>query len=255
MHTSSHGIDFFTQSLLHTSRALLSKTSSIARKASTKHNFNIPRSFTNVPTPPDSFKDGKPTLQYARALPKTFASMTNEQILQFAEMQIPEACRECIVRDIMAVDQIEYDDAMKIFKKIAETNRRGMQIYALPFYTGFGAAFTGGILSVPLVFELNTVNWFNDKFVTAEMPPLEDLERMLEVGSASWSWMEPILGQISFFLLCMQFARSQLQNLGVRPYFNWQRNMRADYLVSQFPQYDAEVSPSLYCSYHFALLI
>eukprot|EP00984_Skeletonema_dohrnii_P018790 scaffold8859_cov116-Skeletonema_dohrnii-CCMP3373.AAC.8 len=72
------------------------------------------------------------------------------------------------------------------------------------------------------------------------MPPLEDLETMLEVGSASWGWMEPILGQISFFLLCMQFARSQLQNLGVRPYFNWQRNMRAEYLVSQFPQYDAE---------------
>jgi hypothetical protein len=220
---------------------LLAKTSSIARKAAAKqNNFNIVRSFTNVPTPEGSFKDGKPTLQYAKTLPKTFASMTNEQVLQFAEMEIPEACRECIVRDIMVVDQIEYDDAMKIFKKIAETNREGMQIYALPFYTGFGAAFTGGFLSIPLVFNLNTVNWFNDHFVTAEMPPPEDLMTILEVGSASWGWMEPILGQISFFLLCMQFARSQLQNLGIRPYYNWQRNKRAEYLVSQFPQYDAE---------------
>ena len=166
--------------------------------------------------------------------------MTNEQVLQFAEMEIPEACRECIIRDIMVVDQIEYDDAMKIFKKIAETNRRGMQLYALPFYTGFGAAFTAGIFSVPLVFHLDMVNWFNDKFVTAEMPPPEDVVTALEVGSASWGWMEPILGQVSFFLLCMQFARSQLQNLGVRPYFNWQRNMRAEYLVTQFPEYDAE---------------
>lgn len=229
-------------SLLHaSSRALLSKASSIAKKATAKHHFNVTRSLTSVPSPPDgSFKDGKPTLQYAKALPKTFASMTNEQVLQFAEMEIPEACRECIIRDIMVVDQIEYDDAMKIFKKIAETNRRGMQLYALPFYTGFGAAFTAGIFSVPLVFHLDMVNWFNDKFVTAEMPPPEDVVTALEVGSASWGWMEPILGQVSFFLLCMQFARSQLQNLGVRPYFNWQRNMRAEYLVTQFPEYDAE---------------
>jgi hypothetical protein len=206
-----------------------------------QHNLYLARSFTNVPSPPDgSFKGGKPTLLYAKALPKTFASMTNEQVMQFAEMKIPEACRECIVRDIMVVDQIEYDDAMIVFKKIAKTNRKGMQIWAVPFYTGFGAAFTGAIFSIPLVFEHNTVTWFNDKFVTAEMPPPEDFVTYLEVGSTSWGWMEPVLGQISFFILCMQFSRSQLHNLGIRPYYNWQKNNRADYLVSQFPQYDAE---------------
>ena len=30
--------------------------------------------------------------------------------------------------------------------------------------------------------------------------------------------MEPPLGQISFFLLCMQFSRSQLENLGAKPF-------------------------------------
>ena len=233
-----------SQSLCNVSRVLLTKTSSIARKAA-NNNIHVTRLFTNIPD--GSFKDGKPTLQYAKKLPKTFASMTNEQVLQFAETEIPEACRECIVRDIMAVDHIEYDDAMKIFKKIAETNRRFMNISALPFYAGFGAAFTGGILSIPLVFEINCVTKFNDKFVTAEMPPLDELETYLEVGSASWGWMEPVLGQISFFLLCMQFSRAQLKNLGIRPYYNWQRNKRADYLVSQFPQYKAEVSLVLDC--------
>lgn len=212
------------------------------RKTACNHNFIAARSISSSPaSPPDgSFKDGKPTLQYAKALPKTFASMTNDQILQFSEMGIPEACRECIIRDVMAVDSIEYDEAMKVFKKIAKTNRKGMTRAALPFYTGFGMAFTGGIASIPLVFELNSVNWFNDNFVTAEMPPPEDLITYLEVGSASWGWMEPILGQISFFLLCMQFARSQLQNLGIRPYYNWQAERRANYLVSQFPQYDPD---------------
>ena len=90
------------------------------------------------------------------------------------------------------------------------------------------------------MFDLNTVQWFNERFVTSELPPPEDLETWLEVGSASWGWMEPVLGHISFFLLSMQFARSQLQNLGIRPYFNWQRERRAARLVFKYPRYDRE---------------
>ena len=51
--------------------------------------------------------------------------------------------------------------------------------------------------------------------------------------------MEPVLGTLSFCLLCLQFARAQLQNLGIRPYFRWQRERRAAYLVRMYPQYDA----------------
>ena len=32
----------------------------------------------------------------------------------------------------------------------------------------------------------------------------------LEVGSWSWNWMEPPLGQLSFFLLCLQYSRAQV---------------------------------------------
>lgn len=186
------------------------------------------------------FRDGKPTLEYAKKLSKTFASMTNEQVLHFAELRIPEACRECIVRDVMSVDQVEYDEAMKVFKEIAKTNREGMLQSSFPFYFGLGISGFAGYASIPLVFELNTVEWFNHNFVTAEMPGPVDLETPLEVGSASWSWMEPLLGQISFFLLCMQFARAQMQNLGIRPYFHWQQERRARYLVKTYPQYDPE---------------
>lgn len=61
------------------------------------------------------FHDGKPTLEYAKRLPKTFGSMTNDQVLHYAELGIPEACRECIVRDVMVVDQIEYDEVCDSF--------------------------------------------------------------------------------------------------------------------------------------------
>ena len=119
----------------------------------------------------------------------------------------------------MAVDGLEYDEAMKVFDEISMTNRRGMQAAAAPFYFGGTVAVIAGYGSIPAVFDLKSVMWINDTFVTVEMPPMEDLETVLEVGSASWGWMEPVLGQVSFFLLCMQFARSQMQNLGIRPYY------------------------------------
>lgn len=132
----------------------------------------------------EQFRNGKPTLEYAKKLPKTFASMTNEQVLSFSELGIPEACRECIIRDVMVVDQVEYDEAMKVFNEIAKTNREGMSAAALPFQIGLSAALVGGWVSIPLVFNLQAVEWFNEKFVTAEMPPPADLETWLEVGSA-----------------------------------------------------------------------
>jgi hypothetical protein len=51
--------------------------------------------------------------------------------------------------------------------------------------------------------------------------------------------MEPPLGQISFFLLCLQFARAQIANMGVRPYTARMKAMRARKIVAIYPQYDA----------------
>lgn len=228
----------------------VSSISTVAKLSSFKQNQQLSigsiihqqtmRSMAGLSPSDNQFINGKPTLEYAKKLPKTFASMTNEQVMQFAELGIPEACRECVIRDVMVVDQIEYDEAMKVFNEIAKTNREGMDLAATPFYVGLSAAVIGGYGSIPLVFNLSAVHWFNENFVTAELPPRDDLETWLEVGSASWGWMEPVLGQVSFFLLCMQFARSQLQNLGIRPYFHWQSERRARYLVQKYPQYDAQ---------------
>jgi hypothetical protein len=61
----------------------------------------------------------------------------------------------------------------------------------------------------------------------------------LNYRHSAWGWMEPLLGTLSFGLLCLQFARAQLHNLGIRPYFSWQQERRAAYLVRKYPQYDA----------------
>ena len=36
-----------------------------------------------------------------------------------------------------------------------------------------------------------------------------------------------LLGQISFFLLCLQYARAQMENLGYHPYTAWYKKKRA----------------------------
>lgn len=70
------------------------------------------------------------------------------------------------------------------------------------------------------------------------------METPLEVGSFAWNWMEPPLGTISFILLCLQYARSQLENLGAKPYTSWIKHRRARRLVKEFPTYDAGVVAS-----------
>jgi hypothetical protein len=77
-----------------------------------------------------------------------------------------------------------------------------------------------------------------------DIPEEKDLETALEVGGFAWNWMEPPLGTISFFLLCMQYARAQLENLGAKPYTQWFRQKRANRLSVEFPQYDRHIVAS-----------
>lgn len=61
----------------------------------------------------------------------------------------------------------------------------------LPYKIGILSAVLAGVVSLPMCFELNTVMYFNEHFVTADIPEAKDLETPLEVGSWAWNWMEP----------------------------------------------------------------
>uniref|UniRef100_A0A7S2YT15 Uncharacterized protein n=1 Tax=Entomoneis paludosa TaxID=265537 RepID=A0A7S2YT15_9STRA len=62
--------------------------------------------------------------------------------------------------------------------------------------------------------------------------------------------MEPPLGQISFFLLCLQFSRAQMDNLGVKPYTTRVKHMRAQHLADLYPQYDRNLLMNFSMSKH-----
>lgn len=68
-----------------------------------------------------------------------------------------------------------------------------------------------------------------------------EADTMLEVGSWAWSWMEPPLGTISFFILCLQFAREKRLEIGFQ---NWPQrvaDIEGAKLAAAYPQYDKHI--------------
>ena len=184
------------------------------------------------------------TIEDAKKMPRHYNEMPNDVLLTMAIAGDQEAREERVIREIMAVDSVEWPVARKSFHKIIQANRQGLFLATLPYKVGIFVSFTAGILSFPMIFHLDTVLAFNEYFVTTDVPEDKDLETPLEVGGWAWNWMEPPLGQISFFLLCMQYARAQLENLGAKPYTASFKARRAARLCREFPTYDRSVLTS-----------
>jgi hypothetical protein len=174
----------------------------------------------------------------ARAAPREYSEMTNDLLCVMSSAGDAAALRERVIRDVMSVEEKEWDDAEKIVVKI-EASAEASLIARAPYYTGMFGAVVGGIASFPLVFHKPSVLWFNHHYVTMDVPGKEDLETWLEVGAFSWNFSEPVLGQLSFALLTAQFCRAQMQNVGFRPFGDRMRAARADRLCKAYPQYSA----------------
>lgn len=130
--------------------------------------------------------------------------MPNDVLISAAIEGDQEAVEERLIREIMTVEGKTWDESQPIFLQMVEENRKGLFMITLPYKIGVVTAVTAGIVSLPMCFDINTVMWFNEVYVTSDVPEAKDLETPLEVGSWAWNWMEPPLGQVSFFLLCMQ---------------------------------------------------
>jgi hypothetical protein len=149
----------------------------------------------------------KPTIDDAKLMPVGMAQMSNETLVTIATLGDHDAGCEVLRRHIMAKDEVDYDEACKIFDKIAKENRGFTNLAVYPYFIGIGAGMIGAFGALPMVFDLNTALWFNQDYVTTDIPEPRDLETIMEVGSWTWNWMEPPLGTFSFALLCLQFAR------------------------------------------------
>jgi len=185
------------------------------------------------------FDECKPTIAYAKSMPSNYSAMRHEQILQLCVEGDFGARREALTRNIMGVDGIEYDLAVKKLDEIWDFNHINMKLHHFPYGVGLAASIVGGAISFPLIFNKEVVMKFNDRFVTKYVPCPDDLGTMLDVAIWSWNWMGPIFGQVSFVLLVLQFARSQMVNMGIKPFGNKMKSIRANALIEKFPQYNS----------------
>ena len=185
------------------------------------------------------------TRQQHRILPQqdptTCRSLDTLSLLTLSAMKNHDARVELLKRNIQSVDQVSYQVASETFRTMAAYQQRFTVWQTIPHKLGISIALTAGFGSIPLCFHLPTVHWFNHHHVTTDIPEPADLETWLEVGAWAWNWMEPPLGQISFLLLCLQFSRSQLDNLGIRPYTRWRKHRLAQQLAATFPRYNSKL--------------
>ncbi len=59
------------------------------------------------------------------------------------------------------------EGAQPQLRAITASNRRGLFMATLPYKIGITAAMASAVISIPMIFELNTVLWFNEVYVTS----------------------------------------------------------------------------------------
>ena len=183
----------------------------------------------------------RPTIEEAQSMPREYCEMPNEILMQLGALGEHEANTERLRREIMAVDNVEWETAGGKLLEMEKANKAGMSIATFPYKLGVFAALLTGVGSIPMVFQLDLAMWFNEAYVTTDVPPPADLETWLEVGAWTWNWMEPVLGTASFTLLGFQFARAQMLNMRLKPYSDFMLHRRAENLYSSYPMYDEKI--------------
>jgi len=170
---------------------------------------------------------------------RDFKDLTGEALFRMSVQQggCLGSARERLVREVMIVDSISHENALEVVRGMARKNAEGLTLSVLPYRIGINTAYVAAWLSIPAVFSLQFAKKFNEVAVTTDVPAASDLNTMLEVGSWTWNWMEPPLGTISFFLLCLQYARDQKINIGQKPWTTYWKEKQGDKLAAAYPQY------------------
>ena len=82
----------------------------------------------------------------------------------------------------MAVDNISHEEAHEKMIQIESTAIGNMALVGLmPYRVGITGVGLLALTTCPMIFDYTTVLWFNEHFVTADVPEAKDLETWLEV--------------------------------------------------------------------------
>ena len=122
--------------------------------------------------------------------------------------------QERLIRNIMAVDGIEYDDAQEKMKEMFKFNSLS-HLALSPYDIGLFTAAIASFSCVPLVFDIDAATTFAT-YINANFDEVPTNKSFASIGAWSWDWMEPLLGTASFSILCLQLLRSQMEKMVCR---------------------------------------
>lgn len=114
------------------------------------------------------------TKEEAKKLPREFEEMSNDTITILARMGDQEAREERLIREIMRCDDVDWQSAQPRFQEMRDANRTGMWLATFPYKVGLVASVSGAVLSIPMVFDYNTILWFNEHYVTTGTYNIDD---------------------------------------------------------------------------------
>eukprot|EP00457_Paulinella_chromatophora_P013325 gb/GEZN01013615.1/.p1 GENE.gb/GEZN01013615.1/~~gb/GEZN01013615.1/.p1 ORF type:complete len:264 (+),score=25.79 gb/GEZN01013615.1/:28-819(+) len=213
----------------------------------TMHAYRVLSTSPKDEAKPAECKIRYPTKAECTSMPRQYFEMKNDALLLLSARGDAGARTERMIREVVAVDDVEYLDAKKRVEEIRHfllSTPMGM-IAHLPYKVGVSLAVVAGVISLPMVFHLDTATWFNTMFVTTDVPQQGELDTPLEIGMWTWGWNEPVMGTLSFVLLCAQFGRNQISNiLGASRETPYQMLInRAQYkaVFKKYPQYHHRV--------------
>jgi hypothetical protein len=185
-----------------------------------------------------------PRVNTASIQPRKFRECDNEILYVMSVNGGFGARKERLVREVMRVDNIGWVEARtRVDTEINTVNDRGAWLVRVPYQLGVTGGLLASVSSVPLVFNRDVAEWFNEQFVHEDLPEggIETLDTIWKVGNWTWGWMEPYLGTASFVLLGLQFTRINMQRLHWKPYTERILEWRADRLARSFPQYNEDI--------------
>lgn len=183
----------------------------------------------------------RPVIDEVAWMPTHVSQIGNVPLFQLSVHGSHSAQKEQLIREIMRVEGVTWEDAHGKLIEMDLDNEKYYWRQTLPYRIGILTAVLGGTLGTLMVFCKPVAELYGTCIAGEALPEgVEDISSMTtnQVGTWTWSWMEPMIGVASFVILCSQFARGQMWKLNMRPYTENMLRGRANRLAGMHPQYD-----------------
>lgn len=191
-----------------------------------------------------SRKAFRPNFEIAARQPTHVSEITHRSLAEAAMMGNDSAIRERLLREIMCVDQCSWEQAHAVLAKMDEYNEQYYWVESMPYRVGIFLAIIIGILSAILVFWRPIAYWYGVEIACEDPPEDPSIDEMTvnQIGSWTWTWMEPMIGTATFLLLCFQFMRGQTTRMNMNEYSQFIGTQRGLRIRAKFKHYDGSMT-------------